>query len=127
MSVSFDISDVRALAADLGAAPEKVMRGIRPVVARGALNIKRQLQSEMSSSTHFRPISGAISYDTKVTGEGVEAEIGPDKSRFAGPLANIAYFGSSTGGGTVPDPQGALAAESDGFGTALGDLLEGAL
>lgn len=121
--IEVDTSELRALAADLGRAPDKVQQGIRPVLAKGALNIKTEMQMDLASSTHFRGITFSVSYDTKVDAGGVEAEIGPDKGRAGGALANIAYFGTSRGGGTVPDPQVALAAEAPRFEQALADLL----
>ena len=121
--IEVDTSELRALAADLGRAPDKVQQGIRPVIAKGALNIKTEMQMDLASSTHFRGITFSVSYDTKVDSGGVEAEIGPDKGRAGGALANIAYFGTSRGGGTVPDPQVALTAEAPRFEKALSDLL----
>lgn len=126
MTVSFDVSGLRSLSSDLGRVPGSVQRGVRPVVSKGALNIKRQLQNEMGGSAHFGQIKSAISYDIKVDGSGVEAEIGPRKGA-PGSLANIAYFGGSRGGGTVPDPSGALNAEASKFETALGALMDGVL
>lgn len=126
MSVSFDVSGLRSLSSDLGRIPGRVQRGVRPVVSKGALNIKRQLQNEMGESAHFGQIKSAISYDIKANGGGVEAEIGPRKGA-PGSLANIAYFGGSRGGGTVPDPSGALSSEASKFEAALGALMDGVL
>lgn len=121
--IEVDTSELRALAADLGRAPDKVQQGVRPVLAKGALNVKAEMQAAMRGSRHFGQIAPSISYDTKVDGGGVEAEIGPDKGRAGGALANIAYFGTSRGGGTVPDPQVALTTEAPRFEQALSDLL----
>lgn len=126
MTVSVDVSELRTLATDLQRVPDKVQRGVRPVVSKGALNIKQQLAAEMGGSTHFGQIKRAISYDIKIDGGGVAAEIGPRKGS-PGSLANIAYFGGAGGGGTVPDPSGALLAESDKFESALSELLGGVL
>ena len=128
MSISMDMSEVRTLATDLARIPDTVMKGLRPVVSKGALNIKTELQRDMRESPHFGQIAPAITYDLKVSGDGVEAEIGPSKGNHGGSLANIAYFGSSHGGGaTVPDPAEALATEGDGFEQALSALLDGVL
>lgn len=126
VTVSIDASELRTLATDLQRIPDKVQRGVRPVVSKGALNVKNQLQSEMGGSTHFGQIKSAISYDIKVKGDGVEAEIGPRKGS-PGSLANIAYFGGARGGGTVPDPSGAMNSEADRFASALSKLLDGVL
>lgn len=105
-SVSVDASELAGLARDLAAAGDKVERESEPVIERGALNIKNQLREEMAGSYWFKGVASAMSYDR----DGLEAEIGPEKGA-PGSLANIAYFGSSRGGGTVPDPIHALEAE----------------
>lgn len=125
-SIAFDGSEIRALAADLQAAGSGVAGVVRPIVHKGAMNIKKQMREEMQASAHFRPVAKAIDYSMHggmVFGVGViEAEIGPRRGS-PGSLANIAYWGSARGGGTVPDPQGALDAEVPGFEKALGDAL----
>ena len=106
----FDSSEVRRFAADLRQLPSVARRDVRAVLEKGANNIKNQLRAEMLGSTHFGQIAPAISYDILERAGGVEAEIGPVKGS-PGSLANIAYFGTSRGGGTVADPEGALTAE----------------
>lgn len=123
--VSIDASEVRALAADMRAVDGRLTRWIRPALDRGAIQIRNQLRDEMRSSTHFKGAAGAISYDW-IEGSGdLEVEIGPSSEDGSpGNLANIAYFGTSRGGGTVPDPELALQAEAPKFEKALADLLE---
>lgn len=128
--VATDSSELRAFAADLRHMPEALNRHAHEIVERGALNIKNAMVKDMSASTHFKAVASTISYDVRVGGWGdtaaIEAEIGPDRSRGeAAPLANIAYFGSSRGGGgTVRDPQSALDAERDEFIAQLDALVE---
>lgn len=126
-AVQVDVSELRTLARDLERIPDKVQRGVRPVVSKGALNVKQELQMDLASSTSFSGITFSVNYDIKVDGDGVEAQIGPNKSKYGGALANVAIFGTSRGGGTVPDPSVALLAEADRFESALGDLFEGLL
>lgn len=121
-SVSVDASELAGLARDLAAAGDKVERESEPVIERGALNIKNQLREEMSASRHFRPVARAISYDRT----GLEAEIGPERGS-PGSLANVAIFGTSRGGGTVPDPIHALEAEAPNVERWLAKVAEGAL
>lgn len=123
--IELDSTELRALGADLRKAGERLAQDVRPVVHRGANNIKRQMRSEMSASRHFRGAARSIDYSMK-SGMGpgggvIEAQIGPRKGS-PGSLANIAYFGTSRGGGTVPDPEGALEAEAPGFLKALADV-----
>lgn len=127
--ISLDTSELNALAADLTAAGSGIAAKVRPVVIKGAVNVKNQLRAEMRSSTHFKGAASSIDFsmtNAKVFGVGIiEAEIGPrtGPGGVPGDLAHIGYFGTSRGGGTVPDPQGALDAEAPGFEKALGDIL----
>ena len=111
--IDIDMSEVRELAADLRAVDSRLVRHVKPILVRGALNIKNQLRSEMRKSTHFAPVARGISYDDTSTPGEYSYEIGPEKGA-PGSLANIAYFGGGvmSGGGTVPDPRGALEVEA---------------
>lgn len=131
-SIGLDASEVRALAADLTAAGSGVATKVRPVVVKGAANIKRQMRADMGSSPSFKGAVPSIDFDMVTTvgplGAAIEAQIGPKVGPGeVGGLTSIAYFGSSTGGGTVPDPKGALDAETPRFERALLDVLEGLL
>lgn len=126
--LDLDTSELRTLAVDLSTAPLRLALGIAPIVKRGATQIKAQLREEMSASAHFRSIAGSITYD--LDADGLGASIGPETGDGEpGNLANIAYFGphDGSGGGTVPDPLGALEAEQPKFEKALLDLLGGVL
>lgn len=124
MSIQIDVAEVRQLAHDMRGVEPLLARHLKPAVAKGALNIKNQLRDEAAESGHFR-FAQSISYDLIDNGFG--AEIGPTKGG-AGSLANIAYFGGANGGGgTVPDPSGALEVEADKFGSALAEIAAGLL
>lgn len=110
------------------AAESAVESQARAVVERGAVNIKKQLQRELGGSRHFKGIARDVSYDIRTAGAFgggvIEAEIGPESGPGrAGNLANVAYFGTSRGGGTVPDPSLALAAEVPKFERELARLV----
>lgn len=117
-----DDSELRAFSRDLERAAGDVAPQIGAVIKRGALNIKTQMVSEMRSSRHFKGTAASVSFDTRETRDGIEAEIGPDKDR-GGALANVAYFGTSRGGGTVPDPLGALEREVPNLDRYIDDIL----
>ncbi len=119
--VEFDASEFRAFAARVEGAVQATEGQVEQVINRGALNIKNDLQTEMRGSRHFKGVAPGISYDMK-TGSAIEAEIGPEKGG-PGSLANIAYFGSSRGGGTVPDPIGALEREAPNVEKWLLDVM----
>lgn len=106
-----DFSELRKLIQDLGQLAPEVKAEARGVLQKGALNIKRQMQAEASATRHYN-FAHRITYETKDTAGGVEAEIGPETGGVAS-LAGIAYFGGvNGGGGTIADPQGALDAEA---------------
>ena len=122
-----DTSELDRLAADLGRMPAKVAKGIAPIVRKGAVNIKSQLNAEMDESAHFGQVN--ITFETKAEGDGHVAEIGAvTEGKVVGDLAHFAYFGGANGGGgTVDDPEGALRAEAPRFVKALTDLIGDAL
>lgn len=122
--VEIDTSEVRQFAADATRLPGELSRWLRPAVSKGALNIKRAMQADLKASGNagLRHVARSISYDL-IDGDGtVEAEIGPDKP--SGALANIAYFGTSKGGGHTRDPIEALNEEAAAFEKAIADIVE---
>ena len=123
-----DASELRKLADDLDVAADKLARDIVQVMRHGAVNIKKQLIAEAGDSKHFRGMvtKGKFSYDEKFTRDRIEFTIGPEASG-GGLLDNIAYFGTSRGGGTLPDPVKALEAEADRVVAELTKLLGGVL
>jgi hypothetical protein len=119
----FDVSDIRGLEEDMGKAVGDMLGKLRPVVQRGALNIKKDLQSEARGHPHFPHFPQAISYDTTETKSEVRAEIGPDKDKRQGALGNLLYFGSSKNP-AVLDINGPLDREEPKFVKAVGDVIE---
>lgn len=124
MSVTVDNSDFRREAADLKAAADRLPREVRQVVSKGALNVKNDMRRAVGQSMHFsgRGVAESISYDLREGSGFVEAEIGPTKPG-PGALLNIAYFGTSRGGGTVEDPGVTLEREESAFAKALADVM----
>ena len=122
-----DFSELRKLVTDLREAGNVVRSEARAVISKGALNIKNQMRDEVARSRHFQ-FAHRINYDIRgATGDTIEAEIGP-QTGFAGSLAGFAYFGGvNGGGGTVPDPMGALEAEAPNVERYLAELAEKAL
>lgn len=117
--ISVDTSEVRAAVADMSRVDTRLRPDVSSAIKRGATNIKSDLIGKMRSSRHFKGFAD-ISYDMV---DDFEAEIGPNKPG-PGAGANIAYFGTSRGGGTVEDPEEALKRELSGFEDALGDVAE---
>jgi hypothetical protein len=110
----WDASELEALAADLNKSAAAVATELRAVMSKAGVNIKKQMREEMRGSEHFKGAAHRISYDiTTPAADTLLLEVGPTHGAGdPGSLANIAYFGTSRGGGTVPDPMGALEAEA---------------
>lgn len=125
--MDFDASELREFAAEVGRVEPKVARQVKAVVSKGALNIKNTMREDFKRSTHFHQVGPTISYDIEETGDGVEAEIGPNKHYRSARLANIAYFGTSRGGGNSVDVENGLRKELPNFTEHLrrvmGDVL----
>lgn len=121
--VQVDMSEVDRLAADVRQVPGKMLEEGTKSLHRGANNIKRQMQADARGSRHFK-IAEAIGYDVDTSGSAIEATIGPALGG-AGSLMHIAVHGGRHGGGgTLADPEHALAAEAPNFEAALGAIAE---
>ena len=106
MPISIDASELDGLIVDLSNTGPITNRRILGVMRNGANKIKSRLGKDMATHKHFKGVRVPnFSYDEEISDDGVEYEIGPTKGKFSpGNLANIAYFGTSRGGGTVTDP-----------------------
>jgi hypothetical protein len=119
----FDVSDVYEFALGLDKTADDVFKKLRPVVSKGALNIKRDMQADARGHPHTRYLPAAINYDTKSTRSTISAEIGPDKDKPGGAIANIVYFGTSKNA-AVLDINGPLDREEPKFLKAIEDVIE---
>ena len=97
-----DVQELEKFAVDVTNAPRETHGAVVKTVFKAAMNIKTGMQAEFGRSQHFRSISGSVDFDFADYPNHVQAEIGPRHgSGEPGNLANIAYFGTSRGGGTV--------------------------
>lgn len=115
--MTFDASELEQLSDDLAEAVIDIA-DVRLVVQKGALNVKRDWQNAWSGLAHAPYLAAAVTYDTAVTASGVEAEIGPDKSRRQGALGNLIEFGSANNG-PITGGEPALQAEEPRFVEAM--------
>lgn len=118
----FDVSDVYEFALGLDKSAGDVFGKMRPVVSKGALNIKKDLQQDAQGHPHTAYLPAAISYDTKATKSVISAEIGPDKDKPGGAIANVVYFGTSKNA-AVLDINGPLDREEPKFLKAIEDVI----
>lgn len=101
-----DNKELYALAHDFGVMPAKYVKKVRPIFNKTAVEIKKGMQADFRGSRHFKQVAGSINYEVEDSAGGLSVEIGPDAAVSpSAPLAGIAYFGGSNGGGgTVRDP-----------------------
>lgn len=104
------------LAADLQGVALATPVKLAGVVSRGALNVKKDWQSNAraSSGRHAALYPNSIGYDVTVGPLSVSAEIGPDKDKPQGALGNLLEFGSPTSAPHL-DGQRALDVEQKRF------------
>jgi len=92
-----DVTELLALAGELTAAGRTVTAQARAVVAKGAVNVKRDWRAGAAGTagTHAPAYPASITYDLTTSRGAVEAVIGPDKGRPQGALGNLLEFGSA--------------------------------
>lgn len=122
------MNELLRLANDLGKIPSKALPVVDAVLKKGAQNVADGLNANLAASEHFKGAAGSVNYDQTFGqgGAGLGYEVGPDKSRRGGAIANVAFFGTPRGGGTV-DLDGPVRAESAGLTEHLGRAIEGLL
>lgn len=95
MRIDLDSSELNRLVAELHDVPENAHDNIRKAVQFTAHGIKGTAKEFASGIAHAPHYPAAITYDTKDrgVGDGVSAEIGPDKDRRQGALGNFLEYG----------------------------------
>ena len=94
-------AELRQFAISIGRVVDGAYKDVDAVISRGALNMKTEMMADASGSAHFKGMAGSITYEHENTGSLIRRVVGPDKGRRGGALGNIAYFGTSRGGGTL--------------------------
>lgn len=133
MAASFDFSEIKALAADLGDVPKKTGPLIRKAVEVTSRYVRDDWRKNVSGLIHAPAFPSSITYDLKgFSGFGatvIESEIGPDKGRAQGALGNLLEYGSVN---NAPRGDGAGALQKNtadfekGIGIAIDDGLKAA-
>lgn len=125
--ITIDPSEMRRLVADLGRVSTRIVAKLDPIIKKGAVNLKGDLNEQAASSRSFKGMAGSVTFDARHASGFVGYEVGPDKSRRGGALGNIFFFGGANGGGGTGDLDGALSREEPELVKALGGLLGGVL
>jgi hypothetical protein len=124
--VTDSIEGLTELVADLNRAQSRALPEVTKISAVAANNVKRDLNRNLWASSHFKGAGGSVTYDETTRLGRVEFEVGPDKERRGGALANVAFFGTSRGGGTV-DLDGPVRAEEKAFYSFIDKAVAGLL
>src|SRR5690606_24565155 len=83
VTVSFDGNEDRELSFALSQDPDRVHREMKTSLSRGAEHNKNDQVQYTTSAGSYRHVQRSISYH--LVRDGLEAEIGPDKTRVQGP------------------------------------------
>lgn len=96
MRIDVSASGPNDLVAHLDEVPEGAHDNILKAVRFTAFGIKKAAQAAAGGIAHAPDYPRAITYDTtdRGVGDGVSAEIGPDKDRRQGALGNILEYGT---------------------------------
>ena len=120
--MSPDFGDLEAFARDLDHQGAKVVLAQRAVVKKGALNVKKQLQTEADGHPHAARMPQAITFDVELDGKEIVADIGPEK----GGVGSLAFYwlGNSRTAPVLPDPMLAADKEAEAMAEWLGKVAE---
>jgi hypothetical protein len=94
VGVTWDMSEVGQLAADLGKGNARVVRDTRTAIEVGARAVQKAARKRVTGLAHAPGAPDAITFDV----HGLEAEIGYDKGRRQGALGNILEYGTAKNG-----------------------------
>lgn len=118
------VEGAEELAAAWDAAADRADEELKPVVSKGALNIKNATRAKWAGHRHDPTLAASVSYDEDEQGGALGAEIGPVKEATGGaPLAVFYEYGDQN---TAPQPalNPALDAEAPRFEEAAGAAAE---
>lgn len=131
MSMSFDFTEVDALAVDLGEVPDRVRRNVPKALTVTARNMKDDWRNlaKGASGRHAKAFPNAITYDVETLADGYVADIGPELQRNQGALGFLEEgVGSQNTAGQNAIPLVVKANENDfirGMLLAVAEPLEG--
>jgi hypothetical protein len=104
------VTGINAVVADLDAFPTRLAVNVRKAVKVTSQKVRDDARNRIKGHKYLPAYPYSITYDTKVTAEGVEGEIGPDKGLAQGPLGNIVEYGTSK---NAPIPHLGLALDAN--------------
>ena len=113
-----DVIGLTAVVDDLGVFAERLRVNTGKAVKVTSQKVRDDARGRIRGHKYLPAYPYSITYDVKVTAEGVEGEIGPDKGRAQGPLGNIIEYGTSKNA-PIPHLGPALDANADDLVTGI--------
>jgi hypothetical protein len=90
-----DVVGLTVVVDDLGTFAERLRVNATKAVKVTSQKVRDDARNRIKGHKYLPAYPYSITYDVKVTVEGAEGEIGPDKGRAQGPLGNIIEYGTS--------------------------------
>jgi hypothetical protein len=90
-----DVIGLTVVVDDLGTFAERLRVNAAKAVKVTSQKVRDDARNRIKGHKYLPAYPYSITYDVKVTAEGVEGEIGPDKGLAQGPLGNIIEYGTS--------------------------------
>jgi len=107
-----DVIGLTVVVDDLGVFAERLRVNVGKAVKVTSQKVRDDARSRIRGRKYLPAYPYSITYDVKVTADGVEGEIGPDKGKAQGPLGNIVEYGTSKNA-PIPHLGPALDANAD--------------
>lgn len=120
--MTFDNSELRALATDLGSVGASLIPNVESVMRTGAGNVRDQWRRNVSGSRTLKHYPRTITAERGRTLTGIEYEVGPERGG-QGSLGHLAEYGSSTHPPFKPGAKAAIDTEGPRIENALADLM----
>jgi hypothetical protein len=113
-----DVIGLTVVVDDLGTFATRLRGNVAKAVQVTSRKVQNDARNGIRGHKYLPAYPYSITYDVKVTAEGVEGEIGPDKGRAQGPLGNIIEYGTSKNA-PIPHLGPALDANADDLVTGI--------
>ena len=124
--MGIEISGLEAVVADLEAAGPRLHANLRKAVQVTSAKVKADARARILGHKYLPLYPYSITYDTTLTAEGAEGEIGPDKAKPQGPLGNIIEYGTAKNA-PLPHLGPALDANAEDLATGVDIAVQQAL
>lgn len=95
MIMGVTVTGLEDVVADFDGSAMRLAVNLRKAVQVTCIKVRNDARRRIAGHRYLPAYPYSITYDTKITSEGVEGEVGPDKQRAQGALGNIIEYGTS--------------------------------